>query len=217
MTEQPKLPPHIALRERLQESIDAMDKRTRFSREVREILSTAEVLVRDHERESDAAVQQAFRERDRATQLAADLERGRDSALEALKVRQSGGEAVPGEPVVIESPRGANSRDWTLSEVEEACYRIRVAGCVDDTRLRLSLNCIQATIPPYSSLPPSKAELTFAEEERRFQASQRRTARVKRWRSRVLIGVPSVVIGVPLSLAVLNLAWRATTYLLGQF
>lgn len=192
------LPAEDVLRERLHAGLSSMDQRTRASKQAQELLEESVKFTRQLRLKTAAEVADAVAETREATRRAQAAEAEVERLKEAAELRRSGQEQ-PGQEVRFQQPRVANGRDWALAEIEEICFRLRVAGCVDNTRMTVAYNQIESYIPTNTELIPSKAELAAREQHRQAERRSRRN-RVTR---RAAAAIPISIIGVPVALAVI--------------
>lgn len=136
------------------------DRRTITAQFVGETLDLFEAAVTDLQTEHVARMAEAERQHGihlarsedrtaRAEKRVGDLEAAR------LAIRQSHETIDAGVLVKITAPRGHYSsgeeskyaRPWTLAELEDIAYRLRLGGGVDETEVRFQHDHTEATIP----------------------------------------------------------------------
>lgn len=203
------LPAEEVLRERLRAELDSMDQRTRAAKQSWALLEESVRFTRELRQQAAIEVREAA-EATREAARRADAAEAKVQALEeAAKLRVSGTEE-PGQAVRFQQPEHARrARDWSLAEIEETCFRLRVAGCVDSTRLQLNYNYIDTQIPTNSELIPSKAEM---QQRRAHMLADQRRRRV-RLAKRAALAVPTAMVAVPAVLLVVYLFKTAVSFL----
>jgi hypothetical protein len=208
MTDDHKIPELLELHERIDAVTTGMDRRKLEYREARAIGKAAMDEVRAIRDEARKAVAEAVTEARTEAARAAGAIRAAEAAKEALELRQSG-RSEPGHPVTISQPRGANGRDWTVDELEETCFRLRVAGLAGQSRLTLRSDSVSGHVPYDSQLPPSKAELAEREQAEATVRAATRTKRIKR----AVLAVPASMVAIPATIAVVVVFKFVTTFL----